>query len=133
MTRQAIKPSVLCHLVQTSLQDVSRKWQKIRRVSVPFYRFCANPTRPDIRQFSPPNRDIREHGFISKRSKIHIVLSGSETEEEARAAEFLPVILPFPAKTMSFHEERLRRKHMLAAGFRLFAKFGFDTGKCEGI
>lgn len=36
--------------------------------------------------------------------------------------------LPSPPELESVSEERLRRKQRLAAGFRLFARFGFDEG-----
>jgi ribulose-5-phosphate 4-epimerase/fuculose-1-phosphate aldolase len=36
--------------------------------------------------------------------------------------------LPMPPKFASLPEERLHRKQRLAAGFRLFSKFGFDEG-----
>lgn len=36
--------------------------------------------------------------------------------------------LPAPPEFQSIPEERLRRKQRLAAGFRLFARFGFDEG-----
>lgn len=36
--------------------------------------------------------------------------------------------IPYPPKFSSFEEERLHRKQRLAAGFRLFARFGFDEG-----
>ena len=36
--------------------------------------------------------------------------------------------LPMPPKFESLAEERLHRKQRLAAGFRLFSKFGFDEG-----
>lgn len=39
-----------------------------------------------------------------------------------------PVSLPQPQKFSTAAEERLHRKQMLAAAFRLFARFGFDEG-----
>src|SRR5579863_9812710 len=36
--------------------------------------------------------------------------------------------LPTPPKFATHAEERLHRKERLAAGFRLFSKFGFDEG-----
>ena len=36
--------------------------------------------------------------------------------------------LPAAPKTASIEEERLLRKQRLAAGFRLFSRFGFDEG-----
>ena len=36
--------------------------------------------------------------------------------------------LPTPPKFATHAEERLHRKQRLAAGFRLFSKFGFDEG-----
>ena len=36
--------------------------------------------------------------------------------------------IPYPPKFSSLQEERLHRKQRLAAGFRLFARFGFDEG-----
>ena len=36
--------------------------------------------------------------------------------------------LPMPPKFASLADERLHRKQRLAAGFRLFSKFGFDEG-----
>ena len=36
--------------------------------------------------------------------------------------------LPQPKKFANVQEERLHRKQMLAASFRLFSRFGFDDG-----
>ena len=36
--------------------------------------------------------------------------------------------LPMPPKFATLADERLHRKQRLAAGFRLFSKFGFDEG-----
>jgi ribulose-5-phosphate 4-epimerase/fuculose-1-phosphate aldolase len=38
------------------------------------------------------------------------------------------LIVPMPPSFSSVEEERLHRKQRLAAGFRLFSKFGFDEG-----
>ncbi|KAG0173546.1 hypothetical protein DFQ28_002150 [Apophysomyces sp. BC1034] len=64
---------------------------------------------------------------VSLRSNRHVVL-GNETEEEARCAEQVPVILPSPRQFVSLHDQRVHMKQTLAAGFRLLAKFGWDEG-----
>ncbi|KAG0985182.1 hypothetical protein G6F29_004223 [Rhizopus arrhizus] len=65
---------------------------------------------------------------IFLRSSRKIVLTGSETEEEARAAEKLPIQLPFPRTFDDVHSQRVHMKQKLAAGFRLLAKYGWDEG-----
>ncbi|KAG2232745.1 hypothetical protein INT48_001099, partial [Thamnidium elegans] len=65
---------------------------------------------------------------IFLRSKRKIVLTGSETEEEARLAEKAPVILPQFPTFKDVHSQRVHMKQKLAAGFRLLAKFGWDEG-----
>lgn len=55
-------------------------------------------------------------------------MTGSETEEEARAAEKLPIQLPFPRTFDDVHSQRVHMKQKLAAGFRLLAKYGWDEG-----
>jgi len=62
------------------------------------------------------------------RSKRKIVLTGSETEEEAMAAVQAPIQIPRFPQLKDFHEKRVHMKQKLAAGFRLFAKFGWDEG-----
>lgn len=56
-------------------------------------------------------------------------MTGSETEEEARLAEKVPINLPRPPVFTDFHSQRVHMKQKLAAGFRLLAKFGWDEGK----
>ena len=63
------------------------------------------------------------------RSKLKIVLTGSETKEEAEAALRAPINIPRYPHFNDFHEQRVHMKQKLAAGFRLFAKFGWDEGK----
>lgn len=63
------------------------------------------------------------------RSKIKIVLTGSETKEEAEAALRAPINIPRYPHFNDVHEQRVHMKQKLAAGFRLFAKFGWDEGK----
>jgi hypothetical protein len=65
---------------------------------------------------------------IFLRSSRKIVLTGSETEEEARAAEKLPIQLPRPRTFDDVHSQRVHMKQKLAAGFRLLAKYGWDEG-----
>lgn len=62
------------------------------------------------------------------RSKRKIVLTGSETEEDALAAVQAPIQIPRFPQLKDFHEKRVHMKQKLAAGFRLFAKFGWDEG-----
>lgn len=66
---------------------------------------------------------------IFVRSKRRVVLSGSETEEQAKAAESMQVALPRLPSFKSIHEQRLDMKRKLVAGFRIFAKYGWDEGK----
>lgn len=68
---------------------------------------------------------------IFLRSKRQIVLTGSETEEEARAAEKEPITIPRPPVFNTVNEQRVHMKQKLAAGFRLMAKFGWDEGKYD--
>ncbi|ORX59638.1 arad-like aldolase/epimerase [Hesseltinella vesiculosa] len=65
---------------------------------------------------------------IFMRSKRAIVLTGSETEEEAKQALSQVVIIPRPPKFNNVHEQRVHMKQRLAAGFRLLAKYGWDEG-----
>ena len=53
-----------------------------------------------------------------------------QAKETKAPAEPAPAIgkLPMPPKFANVAEERLHRKQRLAAGFRLFSKFGFDEG-----
>jgi len=53
-----------------------------------------------------------------------------ETKETKAPAEPAAAMgkLPMPPKFASLADERLHRKQRLAAGFRLFSKFGFDEG-----
>ncbi|KAI8582202.1 hypothetical protein K450DRAFT_171197 [Umbelopsis ramanniana AG] len=62
------------------------------------------------------------------RSKVKIVLTGSETKEEAEAALRAPINIPRYPHFNDVHEQRVHMKQKLAAGFRLFAKFGWDEG-----
>lgn len=57
------------------------------------------------------------------------MLTGSETEEEARLAEQMPIFLPAIPVFTDFHSQRIHMKQKLAAGFRILAKFGWDEGK----
>jgi ribulose-5-phosphate 4-epimerase/fuculose-1-phosphate aldolase len=50
-----------------------------------------------------------------------------ETKEPADQAA-MGAKLPMPPKFATVAEERLHRRQRLAAGFRLFSKFGFDEG-----
>jgi hypothetical protein len=63
------------------------------------------------------------------RSKRKIVLTGSETEQEALDAVQAPIQIPRFPHFKDVHEQRVHMKQKLAAGFRLFAKFGWDEGK----
>lgn len=56
-------------------------------------------------------------------------MTGSETEEEARAAEKEPIQIPEFPTFKDVHAQRVHMKQKLAAGFRLLAKFGWDEGK----
>ncbi|OZJ04366.1 hypothetical protein BZG36_03200 [Bifiguratus adelaidae] len=67
-------------------------------------------------------------GAIFNRSHRHVVLSGDETEEQAREAEQIAVKLPMPPKFAGFADERRHRLQRLAIGFRLFSKYSFDEG-----
>ena len=52
-----------------------------------------------------------------------------QTKEPAdQAAMMAKLPMPMPPKFATVAEERLHRKQRLAAGFRLFSKFGFDEG-----
>ncbi|KAI9266467.1 class II aldolase/adducin N-terminal [Phascolomyces articulosus] len=61
-------------------------------------------------------------------SEQKIVLTGTETEEQARAAEQVHIQVPEVPKFVSFHEQRVHMKQKLAAGFRLMAYYGHDEG-----
>lgn len=74
------------------------------------------------------NLEAQRKSSIFLRSKKKIVLTGSETEEEAREAEQLPVIIPSLPTFKDVHTQRVHMKQKLAAGFRLLAKFGWDEG-----
>lgn len=55
-------------------------------------------------------------------------MTGSETEEEARAAENVPIRISKQITFNDVHTQRVHMKQKLAAGFRLLAKFGWDEG-----
>ncbi|KAI8071156.1 class II aldolase/adducin N-terminal [Gilbertella persicaria] len=74
------------------------------------------------------NKQMHAKAAIFLRSKRKIVLTGSETEEEAREAEKQPVFLPSLPQFDDVHSQRIHMKQKLAAGFRLLAKFGWDEG-----
>ncbi|KAI8975431.1 class II aldolase/adducin N-terminal [Mycotypha africana] len=65
---------------------------------------------------------------IFLRSKRKVILTGLETEADARAAEKAPVIIPTFPTFKDVHTQRMHMKQKLAAGFRLLAKFGWDEG-----
>ncbi|KAI8379440.1 class II aldolase/adducin N-terminal [Radiomyces spectabilis] len=65
---------------------------------------------------------------LTLRSKRHIVLTGTETEQEAHDAEKAPIVIPKPPVFQDVHSQRVHVKQKLAAGFRLLAKFGWDEG-----
>ncbi|KAI7868096.1 class II aldolase/adducin N-terminal [Spinellus fusiger] len=69
-----------------------------------------------------------EGRFIRFRSRKRIVLTGSETEEEARKAESTPIPTISMPVFANVHEKRQHLKQKLAAGFRLLARFGWDEG-----
>ncbi|RCH84527.1 hypothetical protein CU098_006681 [Rhizopus stolonifer] len=73
-------------------------------------------------------KELTSKAAIFLRSSRKIVLTGSETEEEARVAEKLPIYLPRPETFNDVHSKRVRMKQKLAAGFRLLARFGWDEG-----
>ncbi|KAG2215553.1 hypothetical protein INT46_000359 [Mucor plumbeus] len=77
-----------------------------------------------------PNVNLEMHrkSAIFLRSKKKIILTGSETEEEARAAEKQAVVIPSMPTFKDVHAQRVHMKQKLAAGFRLLAKFGWDEG-----
>ncbi|KAG2225323.1 hypothetical protein INT45_005567 [Circinella minor] len=90
----------------------------------------AEATTPSTEQPKVPieqNRSPDRYAIIL-RSKRQIVLTGSETEEEAREAEKQPVHIQGLPKFMSFHEQRTHMKQKLAAGFRLMALYRYDEG-----
>ncbi|KAI9468082.1 MAG: class II aldolase/adducin N-terminal [Benjaminiella poitrasii] len=74
------------------------------------------------------SNDMHRKAAIFLRSKRKIILSGAETEEEARRAEKEPVQIPSLPTFNDFHTQRVHMKQKLAAGFRLLAKFGWDEG-----
>jgi len=49
-------------------------------------------------------------------------------ERHQKLGDGVSPALPQPPKFNSVQEERLHRKQMLAASFRLFSRFGFDEG-----
>ena len=49
-------------------------------------------------------------------------------DQQTKAATKMNVGLPQPPVFKTLAEERQHRKERLAAGFRLFARFGFDEG-----
>lgn len=59
------------------------------------------------------------------RSARKVVLSGTETEQEAREAETQEIIIPRPPAFKDVHEQRVHLKQRLAIGFRLLAKYGW--------
>ena len=80
----------------------------------------SEATAPSTEQPKLPieqNRSADRYA-IFLRSKRQVVLTGSETEEEAREAEKQPVHIQGLPKFMSFHEQRTHMKQKLAAGFR---------------
>lgn len=86
-----------------------------------------------------PIKQQREPGkyAIFLRSKRKVVLSGTETEEEARAAENAPISIPQLPTFNDVHEQRVHMKQKLAAGFRIMAQLGYDEGvaglyPCDG-
>ena len=52
----------------------------------------------------------------------------NEQTKETKASAASMGKLPTPPKFDNPADERLHRKQRLAAGFRLFSKFGFDEG-----
>ncbi|KAI7875325.1 arad-like aldolase/epimerase [Lichtheimia hyalospora FSU 10163] len=84
-------------------------------------------TTEGVRQ---PIKQQREPGkyAIFLRSKRKVILSGSETEEEARAAENQPISIPQLPTFNDVHEQRVHMKQKLAAGFRIMAQLGYDEG-----
>ncbi|KAI8341032.1 class II aldolase/adducin N-terminal [Chlamydoabsidia padenii] len=73
------------------------------------------------------NEQIKHYAVFSRSSR-KIVLSGTETEQQAREAEAQQILIPRPPSFKDFHEQRVHQKQRLAAGFRLMAKFGWDEG-----
>ncbi|KAM3586909.1 hypothetical protein VKS41_001958 [Umbelopsis sp. WA50703] len=73
-------------------------------------------------------KPIVSRGSVFLRSNRKIILTGSETEEEAIAAAKAPIQIPRFPNFKDVHEQRVHMKQKLAAGFRLFAKFGWDEG-----
>ncbi|KAI9022173.1 class II aldolase/adducin N-terminal [Phycomyces nitens] len=65
---------------------------------------------------------------IFQRSKRQIVLTGSETVEEAKNAAKTLIGLPRMPVFKDVHTQRVHMKQKLAAGFRLLAKYGWDEG-----
>lgn len=55
-------------------------------------------------------------------------MTGSETEEEAKASGNASFIVPSIQQFDNFHTQRVHMKQKLAAGFRLLAKYGWDEG-----
>jgi len=55
-------------------------------------------------------------------------IPAAEPEAATGAGIAAPGSLPMPPTFATIEEERLHRKQRLAAGFRLFSKFGFDEG-----
>ena len=85
--------------------------------------FHSEGTRQPIKQQREPGKYA-----IFLRSKRKVILSGSETEEEARAAENQPISIPQLPTFNDVHEQRVHMKQKLAAGFRIMAQLGYDEG-----
>src|SRR5882724_1325522 len=74
-------------------------------------------SRPPRRRRPPP---------LSKSTGIIRTMRGTEVQMPGAPANVLNI--PRPPKFATAAEERLHRKRMLAAAFRLFSRFGFDEG-----
>ncbi|SAL97689.1 hypothetical protein [Absidia glauca] len=69
-----------------------------------------------------------QHYAVFTRSARKVVLSGTETEQEAQEAETQEIIIPRPPTFKDVHQQRVHLKQRLAIGFRLLAKYGWDEG-----
>ncbi|KAI8078728.1 class II aldolase/adducin N-terminal [Halteromyces radiatus] len=72
--------------------------------------------------------DELKKAAIFERSTRKVILTGSETAEQAKEAEEQQVMIPRPPTFKDVHQQRIHFKQRLAAGFRLLAKFGWDEG-----
>jgi hypothetical protein len=72
--------------------------------------------------------NVKTHRAIVARSTKKVILTGSETDQEAREYEKVAFIVPSMALFKDFHTQRVHMKQKLAAGFRLLAKYGWDEG-----